>query len=89
MAKRLVRPDRPFKAWAVEQDFDWGRALLGRFSFGHQIPVQFMGCRIALFETRAAARAAAGEKNKAVGPYVGRCRVVRVKVTIERVRADS
>jgi hypothetical protein len=87
MAKPKLRRQRPFIAWAIEKDFDWGRALLGRGWFNGDVPPQLLGCKTSLFATRNDARKAAQdivESHKQWGARFPGARAVKVQVTVRR-----
>lgn len=57
MSKAKPRIVRRFDAWAIQKATDLGPTLLGKYYFGHQPLPEHDGGVIALFSTRAAARA--------------------------------
>lgn len=77
-----------FRAWSIEDHFDWGRGLLGRFYFNREmeIPSHLLGCQVALFATRAEARVELAEVNKRTWTK-RKARVISVDVKIARTGA--
>ena len=75
--------DKVFLAWAIDSRSPEGHGLLGKyyFAFGRDIPRSSLGCRVALFETRAKAREELNDQH--YWPKDWKPRVVRVKVSIE------
>lgn len=72
-----------FHAWAIRDGERRGGCLSRKF-FGTWIPTHLRGCRIALFETRDAARGALPKARKAFP----QARVAAVKVTVTAVAAS-
>ena len=68
-----------YDGWAIDANSDEGHGLLGRFWWREKIPYHMMGHRIAMFPTRAWARAAL----KDVKPSFPKAKVVPVIIRID------
>ena len=74
-----------FDAWAIYTYSDEGHGYLGRYWFGNSLPRHLEGCRIALFKTRAIARA----ELPGVKQSWPKARVVGVRVSIAKTSVSA
>ena len=85
----MKKKRKEFTVWAINANSKEGHGFLGRYwhfwGLQKEIPIHMKGCKVALFETRSAARCALKfDKQQKYVPYAY-ARVSKVKVTIKEI----